>query len=294
MSNNPSLKFIVVPSTGGGNGFSNVYVSGTDSGYNWTVAGNIGFKSNATSNVIKFIAGSGTELDIDVGNDAIRITSVGSNTANIAYNEANAAYNIAQAAFAQANAGATKAFANVFVTNTDIGFNYTVAGNSALLATNTSNTLRIVSGPGTNIDADTGNNTIRVRLSNTGISSGNANWVNLDVQGRTIVSSVKPVAIHLALINPIAGTFYLIGASARQGTIAFANTWVDTGTLTANVVINNLPVSNLSALAVSNVPFANNATGANTVYTGNSIAVILNAVSGSPTQFNLTLNIIPG
>lgn len=133
-----------------------------------------------------------------------------------------------------------------------------------------------------------------VSLQNNNLSpTGNANWIFLNSAGIATAATVKNSGITMSLISPSNGTYYLTMYAPRSGQISLANAKTDVGTCTANVQINGVPVTNLSAFAVTSTASSNNATGANTINVGDVVSINVTSVASSPTQLNITLVIIP-
>jgi len=175
------------------NAFANLYFSNTDVNFNWTAVGNIGFTANATSNVLEFISGGGIAIYYDAQNSAVRINSTatgtgtgsatllisdgppaGPNTSNTLWWESNTGFlkvwyvdsNGGQWVDASPNGGAAAntpyAFANIELTGTDSGYNWTKAGNVNITANSTSNQVLFVAGSGIELDLDAPNSAIRI------------------------------------------------------------------------------------------------------------------------------------
>jgi len=137
-----------------------------------------------------------------------------------------------------------------------------------------------------------GNATFSVANSaSTGVERDGSGNVYVNVVNATNVIGI-PAALHMCLLNPVGGLYYFMGAAPKNAQIVSANCFTANGTCSANIWINGAAVSNLSAIAVSSTPTINIATGANTIATGNSIAVNLSSVLLSPTQLNITLNLL--
>lgn len=174
------------------NAFANLYFSNTDVNFNWTAVGNIGFTANATSNVLEFISGGGIAIYYDAQNSAVRINSTatgtgtgsatllisdgppaGPNTSNTLWWESNTGFlkvwyvdsNGGQWVDASPNGGSAAntpyAFANIQLSGTDSGYNWTIAGKENIVANSTSNLVTLVAGVGMELDLDTQNSAIR-------------------------------------------------------------------------------------------------------------------------------------
>jgi len=134
---------------------SNVRFSATDNGYSWNVVSNgTSLVSNATSNVIRFITGTGMTAEIDVSNNAVKIgtlaygvanaafAAANSSTGGVAYLQANSARDQANAAFVRANVGTSSAqsafdqanTANTRAFNTVLKAGDTMTGNLVMSA----------------------------------------------------------------------------------------------------------------------------------------------------------------
>ena len=167
------------------NSWGYVIISGTDSTYNWSNVspGNVTLTATNSANTLKLINGIGLEIDVDSGNNAIRLKTGAYDKANSAdidavsaFTSANTAQNVAQSAFAYANSvasgGAAGAYnranaswSTVFLTGTDTTYNWANVspGNISINATNSANTLKMVVGGGLEVDIDTGNNALRFK-----------------------------------------------------------------------------------------------------------------------------------
>lgn len=213
----------------------------------------------------------------------------------VAFSTANTAQNVAQAAFAKANSGGGVAYANVYVNTAISQYSWATIGavGNSVLANSTSNTLDLIAGLGINLFVDTGNGAIRIDEGNTGVTTGNANWISIAANGNAVLATIKNAALMLSLQNPANGIFYFMLNAPRTGTLLYANASTDVGNAQCNVQIAGASVTNLSNFFVTSTATQNNTTGANTISLNNSIAVNVWNVLGSPGQLNICLTIQP-
>lgn len=102
------------------NSWGNIFVTGTDSTYNWAnvAPGNIGITATNSANTVKIINGGGLEIDVDTGNNAVRFLTGAFSAANTAATNAATAQAVGVAAFAQANTAALEGLGAFVLANT--------------------------------------------------------------------------------------------------------------------------------------------------------------------------------
>jgi len=88
-------------------------------------------------------------------------------------------------------------------------------------------------------------------------------------------------SIHVVYEGPTAGDYTLVLYSGRAGTIDRMVTKTTSGTLTANLKINGVSVTSLSAVAVTSTLSNTAATGANTFVAGDTITITASSVAAA-------------
>jgi hypothetical protein len=87
------------------------------------------------------------------------------------------------------------------------------------------------------------------------------------------------------------GTVYFVYDAPSAGTINSMTHFCNTGSFTANIQINGVSVTGLSAVAPTNTPTTTAATAARTFSAGQRISCVLTGATGSPTDALLSLNV---
>lgn len=89
-----------------------------------------------------------------------------------------------------------------------------------------------------------------------------------------------------------AGTAIALGSSQwASATILSCYCLCVSGSFNVAIEINGTPVTGLGAVAVNGTPATSNATGGNTIATGNSVSVVISGVSGAPTTAVIQINL---
>ena len=121
---------------------------------------------------------------------------------------------------------------------------------------------------------------------------GNTNWVLMVQGGANGVDGVNGASAgssyHGLIEVPTNKTYVIVLYCDTAGTITAFTHKTASGTLTANVQINGVSVTGLSAVAVSNVETTTNPSGGNTYAVGDTIQIVVTAAS-SPLDFQFSL-----
>jgi hypothetical protein len=254
--------------------FSNVYITNVSAGLNFTQ--NVGsiVATSLTSNVVRWVQGTGVILSVDSGNNAIKLDisssaasdSVARDHANLAHDTANGAYTTANGSFARANASLN----NVHITNTGV---YSWTQNVGAFTATANQWLKLVQGTGVVFDIDAGNNAVRINAS-AGVAGGDPAPAYDRANAKVVVSNTTPTFLANTLWwHSDTGLLYLAYTDANT------NQWIDVSSGLAPAVANTIDVWQAAQEKVLAANIINSASQLVTV-TANSTNVVLDWQTG--------------
>lgn len=113
--------------------------------------------------------------------------------------------------------------------------------------------------------------------------------------GSTLSNSfdrANTTAYQLTFMSPSVGLIPILGSVPSNGSIISANCFTDAGFCNVSIKINSVNVTSATGINASSTPATTTPTGANTIFTANSVWANVHSVTGSPRYLNITLKIL--